>query len=227
MNVKPRSLSAALLAAIAIMFATSASAQEQETPTNNQGITQSGTAAQGPGDIRAADTSSPRDTLRSFIDACNELHQHITAAPGYYDRANPEHVAIAERVLDCIDDSELPTFARTDRAGEAAVCLKEILDRVALPPWDQIPDMAEIVTAGGREKLPAYRIPDTRITISLVEQGPRRLEYLFSPGTVDRAPGYFKSIEAKPYRTEDAGKQRLLSVVSIRTGPSRVGQRCR
>ena len=76
-------------------------------------------AAQGSGDIKAADTSSPRDTLRSFIEACNELHQHITADPGYYDRANPEHVAIAERVLDCIDGSELPAFARTDRAGEA------------------------------------------------------------------------------------------------------------
>ena len=127
--------------------------------------------AQGTGDIKAADTSSPRDTLRSFIEACNELHEHITSSPGYYDRANPEHVAIAERVLDCIDDSQLPAFARTDRAGEAAVCLKEILDRVELPPWDQIPDMAEIVAAGGREQLPVYRIPDTRITISLVEQG--------------------------------------------------------
>lgn len=158
--------------------------------------------AQGTSDIKAADTSSPRDTLRSFIEACNELHEHITSSPGYYDRSNPEHVAIAERVLDCIDDSELPAFARTDGAGEAAVCLKEILDRVELPPWDQIPDLEEIVAAGGREELPVYRIPDTRITIALVEQGPRRLEYLFSPGTLDRAPGYFQSIAANPYRTE-------------------------
>ena len=159
-------------------------------------------AAQGPGDIKAADTSSPRDTLRSFIEACNELHEHIASSPGYYDRADPEHVALVERVLDCIDESELPEFARTDLAGEAAVCLKEILDRVELPPWDQIPDIEEIVAAGGREELPVYRIPDTRITISLVEQGRNRLEYLFSPGTVHRAPGYFKSIEARPYRTE-------------------------
>ena len=39
-------------------------------------------AAQGTSDIKAADTSSPRDTLRSFIEACNELHEHITSSPG-------------------------------------------------------------------------------------------------------------------------------------------------
>ncbi len=157
-------------------------------------------AAQAEGDIRAADTSSPRDTLRSFIDATNELHRLINTSAKYYDRANPDHIAVAERVLDCLDDSELPAFARTDRAGEAAVALKEILDRLELPPWEQIPDRAEIVSAGGFEQLTDYRIPDTRITISRVEQGPRRHEYLFSPGTVERAPRYFKSIEARPYR---------------------------
>ena len=128
--------------------------------------------AQQSGDIKAADTSSPRDTLRSFVDACNELYRLIDTSPKYYDRADPEHIAIAERALDCIDDSELPAFARLDRAGEAAVCLKEILDRVKLPPWEQIPDRAEIKGAGGLERLSNYRIPDTRITISRVEQGP-------------------------------------------------------
>jgi len=153
-------------------------------------------------DIKAADTSSPRDTLRSFIDACNELYRLIETSEKYYDRADPEHIAIAERVLDCIDDSELPAFARADRAGEAAVCLKEILDRVKLPPWEEIPDKAEIKSAGGLEKLSGYRIPDTRITISRVEQGSRRHEYFFSPGTVERAPRYFRSVASRPYRAE-------------------------
>ena len=154
------------------------------------------------GDFRAADTSSPRDTLRSFIDACNQLHQLINTSPKYYNRADPDHIAIAERALDCIDDSKLPAFARVDRAAEAAVALKEILDRVKLPPWKEIPDRAEIMAAGGLEKLTDYRIPDTRITISRVEQGPRRHEYLFSPGTVERAPRYFRSIAPRPYRTQ-------------------------
>lgn len=153
-------------------------------------------------DFKAADTSSPRDTLRSFIDSCNDLHLLITSSPHYYDRADPRHIALSERTLDCIDSSELPPFARRDRAGEAAIFLKEILDRVELPPWEEIPDSPEIQAAGGFENLKVYRIPDTRITISRVETGPRRHEYLFSPGTVERARRYYRSLEARPYRTE-------------------------
>ncbi len=79
--------------------------------------------------FKAADTSSPRDTLKSFIDACNELDNLITTTT-YFDRSDPAFIAVAERALDCLDDSELPAFARLERAGEAAACLKEILDRV-------------------------------------------------------------------------------------------------
>jgi MscS family membrane protein len=152
--------------------------------------------------FRASKTSSPRDTLRSFIDACNELNDLITTTPKYYDRADPEHIAIGERILDTIDDSELPAFARVDSAGQAAAAIKEILDRVKFPPWEEIPDSEAIAARGGLEKMTDYRIPGTRITISRVEQGPRRHEYLFSPGTVERAPMYFKRIESSPYRTK-------------------------
>ncbi len=165
--------------------------------TTGMGIT----IAQESDEYSVADTSSPRDTLRSFIKATNDLHALIQENK-YLDRRQARHLAIAHRVLDCIDDSELPAFARTERAGEVAVCLKEILDRVQLPPWEEIPDKDEILAAGGLESVTDYRLPDTRITISRVEAGPRRHEYLFSPGTVDRAVTYFMTMESKPYRTE-------------------------
>jgi MscS family membrane protein len=175
----------ALLPLVCCLALGTASAQAQSTTTK----------------FKAADTSSPRDTLRSFIDACNELHQLVTTTK-YLDRNDPVTIAISDRVLDCLDDSEIPAFFRTERAGEAAACLKEILDRVELPAWEEIPDTPEIVAAGGTEALSHYRIPDTRVTISKVEQGPRRHEYLFSPGTVDRVPRYYQSIESRPYRTD-------------------------
>jgi len=158
-------------------------------------------AAQESNVIRAADTSSPRATLQSFIDACNEIDRLIRAQK-YFDRTTPEHAELAERVMDCIDMSELPAFAREQRAGEVATCLKEILDRIELPPWEEIPDTEDIDAAGGFEKLSHWRIPGSRITIARVEEGPQRHEYLFSPGTVDRAVDYFKHIRSKPYRTE-------------------------
>ncbi|QDT48955.1 Low conductance mechanosensitive channel YnaI [Symmachiella dynata] len=149
----------------------------------------------------AADTSSPRSMLKSFIDACNELHQLIQNEH-YLDSNNPQHIAVQTRILDCIDASELPAFERKERAAEAAICLKEILDRHQLPSWDEIPDTAEIESAGGLEKFSFWRIPGTRITIARVEEGPQKHEYLFSTGTVDRAADYFSDVQASPYRTD-------------------------
>ncbi len=152
------------------------------------------------GALTVADTSSPRATLKSFIDACNKLNELIHREK-FYDRTDPRHADLGRAILDCIDMSELPAFAREDRASEVAACIKEILDRIALPAGDQIPGTAEIESAGGFEKLSTWRIPGSRITIARVEQGPQKHEYLFSPGTVDRAVEYFQSLESRPYRT--------------------------
>jgi len=150
--------------------------------------------------FKVADTSSPRDTLRSFIEATNDTYDLIRKS-GYVDRNNPDAHALVVRILDCIDTSELPTFARRDRAADAAAALKEILDRVELPPWDEIPDASEIQAAGGDEELSRWRIPNTRITIQRAEEGPQKYEYLFSPGTVQRALEYYRDIRDRPYRT--------------------------
>jgi len=139
--------------------------------------------------------------LKGFVDSCNELHQLIKSG-NYFDLNNPDHLTVEKRILDCIDVNKLPAFERRERAGEAAVCLKEIFDRHELPPWDEIPDIAAIEAAGGFEKLSLWRIPGTRITIERVEEGPQKHEYLFSVGTVDRAVEYFHDVEASPYRTE-------------------------
>jgi len=159
------------------------------------------TIAQETSRFKAADTSSPRDTLRSFIDACNELHDLIQTTR-CADRNSDEHRDLALRVLDCIDASELPPFARQQGAGEVAAALKEILDRAELPPWEKIPDANEIQAAGGYEKLSRWRIPDTRITIERVEEGAQKHEYLFSTGTVDRALEYYQQMAHRPYRTD-------------------------
>ncbi|WP_419194253.1 mechanosensitive ion channel family protein [Novipirellula herctigrandis] len=135
------------------------------------------------------------------MEACNELHDLIQERQ-CVDRNSRPHREVAWRVLDCIDSSEIPAFARDQRTGEVAAALKEILDRVELPPWEQIPDAAEIQAAGGYEEFSRWRIPDTRITIERVEEGPQKHEYLFSSGTVQRAIGYFQEIDHRPYRTD-------------------------
>lgn len=79
----------------------------------------------------------------------------------YFDRDAPEHAHLGMRILDRIDVSELPAFALEQRAGEVAVCIKEILDREELPPWTEIPDENDILDAGGFEKLSRWRVPGT------------------------------------------------------------------
>ena len=150
--------------------------------------------------IGPADTSSPRATLESFIDACNELHAIITSEH-YFDRTSPEHYPTAVRILDCLDLSGVAEYERLDVAGEVATCLKEILDRVELPPLEEIPDGDAIEAAGGPEKLPRWPIPGTRIVIARVDEGPQQHEYLYSPDTVKRAKSYYRELESRPYRT--------------------------
>jgi MscS family membrane protein len=156
--------------------------------------------AQEGSNSRLAETSSPRATLYSFIDACNELHELIESER-HFDRTSPEHRPIVRRILDCLDTSELPEHSRFEVASEAATCIKEILDRITIPPDDEIPDLTAIEAAGGPEKLVRWHMPGSRLSIGRVEEGDQKDEYLFRPGTVARAPEYFEEIQSLPYRT--------------------------
>jgi MscS family membrane protein len=151
-------------------------------------------------EFEPADTSSPRATLRSFIDSCNSVYEMTRSRQGV-DRASTKYHPQVLRILDCMDVSALPEFERLEAAGEAAVCLKEVLDRFELPPFAEIPDSDEIAAAASDEDYRHWRIPGTRLTIVRVEEGPQRHEYLFSTGTVDRAVQNYRDVRALPYRT--------------------------
>ncbi len=171
------------------------------TTASAQGIEQTAELTER---YKTADTSSPRATLRSFIDGCNAIYE-IIEKERFFDRRKPRHAHLAARILDCLDTSELPAFAREQQSTEVALAIKEILDREELPDWSEIPDTEQIDEAGGVEKLSHYRIPGTRITIAWIDDGPRRHEYLFSIGTVERAVGYFERIRGKEMRTSGPG----------------------
>jgi hypothetical protein len=99
-----------------------------------------------------ADTSCPRATLETFINSCNDFCR-LTAADRHFDRRSPHHRPRVRRILDCLDTSELPEYARDELASEAAVCLKEILDRVVPLSIEEAPDVETINAADGPEKL--------------------------------------------------------------------------
>ena len=102
-----------VIIALAMIFFASANAQDQ-TPLRP---------------LEPSDTSSPAATLNSLIDSCNELGKLINAGAMSEER-EAEILPTAERILDCLDLSELPKELRDTAGIESALFLKEVLDRV-------------------------------------------------------------------------------------------------
>jgi MscS family membrane protein len=147
----------------------------------------------------AADTSSPRGTLTLFLDKTNEVYQ-LTRSEQYVDRTEPEFMTPVTQIFRCLDLSEVPEYSREYYASEVAACLKEILDRVTLPPAEEIPGPEDVSVLDGGESLARWQIPNTKITIGRIEEGPRRGEYLFTNNTVQSAVTLHKEVKQQPYR---------------------------
>lgn len=145
--------------------------------------------------LKTADTSSPRATLRSFIDACDELLRRF-GQEGRSFRSEAERRALASRALRCLDLSEVPESVRTHVGQEGVVYLKEVLDRIELPPEDAWPDAEHVA----EEAISRWTIANTEITIAKVKEGPREGDFLFTPNTVERAAEFYEVVKDLPYR---------------------------
>jgi MscS family membrane protein len=155
---------------------------------------------QGP--TQSADTSSPRGTLTLFLDSCNELHQAIRQER-HYNRNNAKFHQLGQQIISCLDTSQLPEYAREYFDAEAAVCLKEILDRIQLPPAEAIPGVESVEAIDGSEALVRWQVPGTQIIMSKIQEGPHRGEFLFSAETVSRAPEFYQKALSLPYRQDE------------------------
>ena len=165
--------------------------------------------------LKPADTSSPRATLQSFLKNMNRSYRILvveqrkeTTAPdsitsdSYYLKAK-EAERYFTRAVSCLDLSEVPVSLRKEIAYEATLQLKEILDRIDIPPPDLIPE-ADALEKDARENgfstIPRWRFPATNIVIGRVEEGPREGEYLFTPRTVARLDDFFSEVKGLPYK---------------------------
>jgi MscS family membrane protein len=128
------------------------------------------------------DTSSPRATLESFRTnteiAFRGLHDGR-------DKMQPFEWQALARAVACLDSSELPPVRARRLAIEATLILNDLLGKVTVPPYAEVPDaaaMAELPPDVPR----VWRVPGTEIEIERVSEGPRTGHYLFSAETVDR-----------------------------------------
>jgi MscS family membrane protein len=165
--------------------------------------------------LKPADTSSPRATLVSFLDnvdrayrVVKEAHRRNTDESGLITSDSVRHLGrlaeeLFERSVSTLDLSEIPAAYRRAAAHERTIKLKEILDRIPLPPAALIP--GEPWAEEGQEEVLAldrWRVPDTDIVIARVEDRPRQGEYLFTSQTVARLPEFYDRVRELPYRSD-------------------------
>ena len=128
--------------------------------------------------LAPADRSSPRALIRSFMDNMNYGYRYLQDAKGltqatsglFYVPPQAKNDAGRalfhfEKAIHCLDLSAIPASLRLQRGRENILLLKEILDRVGLPPYDSIPGAEEV----REEKLTSWVIPRTPLQLYRVE----------------------------------------------------------
>lgn len=162
--------------------------------------------AQTSGTLIAADTSSPRATLETFLSSVDKfmdlsLDASISYAESdrFYQDDREKHLdAQAEQqfvaALETLDLSELPSGFRRVLAIESLVRLTDVIARLDIPQISDVPDHKAMEIAG--ESI--WRIPNTRIEIALVTDGTRAGEYLFSARTVANLAVIHQQVASHP-----------------------------
>ena len=141
--------------------------------------------------LRPADTSSPRDTLNSFLTNVNQgIQLWLAGAP--LDLITKRRT----RALETLDFSQVADNHLIVTKVQHVLLLKEILDRIALPPIDQIPGDQEVTDKG----LDSWTIPDTLITIEKIAGGPREGEFLFQARVVTDLEDIYLRSKHLPYQ---------------------------
>jgi MscS family membrane protein len=196
-------ISASLLLLLLSVAAPAASAQDQ-TP-----------GLSIPHVLRPDETSSPRQTLTRFLMNARQ------AIESYEEGSFDEEAFWAHRQLTmALDFSATPHSGSWTVQTERVLQLMEILERVPLPPVEEIPGDREV--ADGR--ITKWFIPGTRIKIARIESGPREGEFLFSSETVERLESHYRMIRHLPGKPESFAGFYETYMQSERTAEAREAQ---
>lgn len=145
--------------------------------------------------LTPADRSSPRATLQTFVESLDAFYDRFSS-----ERPSTEARLAARRqakiAVGCLDLSNVAPSLVESEGREAAVHLKEVLDRVPRPTWDEVPDASAVQG----EALTHWRMPGTEIAIARVTEGPRTGEWLFTADTVARSTDFYHAVAHLPYQ---------------------------
>lgn len=148
--------------------------------------------------LEPPDTTSPRETLSTFLTATDQILMLIRNE-GAEERSREGLRQLEEldiRSQRTLDLSEIAPEARIKVGPDVQVYLYEVLSRIELPPMEKVPGAEELEA---NPDLDRWTLPHTEIRIRRVAEGPRRGEFLFDPETVARAKEFYERTQGLPY----------------------------
>ena len=150
--------------------------------------------------LKPLDRSSPRAALKTFLDTVDNLSALIESE--YLETPSRAEflqlIDMGDVAMNGLDLSEIPAAMRTRSGRTAMLSLYDTLNKIRLPPWEAIPDVADL-TANGTNTI-RWVIPDTEIVLERSPGLNGEGVFLFSPETVERASEFYKKVEGLPYQ---------------------------
>ena len=145
--------------------------------------------------LRPLDCSSPRDTMRSFLDSITAISEYLYGT--HWNDPSEEtvnQIAVrTEALMRLIDASNFPPAVRRKMAVESLLHLAEVIRRIDPAVLESAPDVEP-----DQPPPPDWTVPDTEIRIVRIDDGERAGDYVFSAGTAARAIDYYDLIKHLP-----------------------------
>ena len=141
--------------------------------------------------LKIADTSSPRDTLRSFIEMTDKMVE-ISQTTRPDDRTYELYIGLEE----IIDFSSTPYS--TDRLEQIKriLMLRAILGRIDIPDYENIPGKEAV----SQEDIKSWTIPGSNIQITRATRGRHIGEFLFAADSIEDLEFTYRRVAKLPYK---------------------------
>ncbi|WP_149195404.1 mechanosensitive ion channel family protein [Luteimonas suaedae] len=153
--------------------------------------------------LSPANTNSPRDTIISFLKRTQRYYD-LLRQDTYTAEDDAELQHLYDEMQWFFDLRNVAPSLRQDVAVNSAVYLREVIDRVGLPPVESIPDRKQMLAAIDEGYPPAWKIGSSPLVIARIDDGPNQGKYLFSEETLETAEDLFWQLKSFPYRSTAA-----------------------
>lgn len=155
--------------------------------------------------LHPANTTSPRNTIISFFKLTQRFYDLIQSEE-YSPTDRLEVMHLFGQMEEFFDLREVAPSLREAYASASGIYLREIIDRIGLPPLEEIPNEHTMQEAIRKGYPPRWTIPNTPFEIIRIDSGEEEGHYLFSEETLRQVKPLFGNIRHLPYRSESAAK---------------------